>query len=47
MGGLLITPRKEDFLKLTPKKVTSIIQECAMSLDDEQEMIMKLKNARI
>lgn len=43
MGGLLITPREEDFQKLDAELARSIIQECGMSLDDELAMIMKFK----
>jgi len=46
MGGLLITPREEDFRKLTPEMAGMIIRECAMSLDDELEMIMNMKKVR-
>ncbi|MCR5312048.1 MAG: DUF4922 domain-containing protein [Bacteroidaceae bacterium] len=45
MGGLIITPREEDFRKITPSVAAAIIQECAMSLDDELEMIMKMKSS--
>lgn len=45
MGGLVITPREEDFRKLTPDMVADIIRECAMSLDEELEMIMTMKKA--
>ncbi len=31
MAGLIITPRHEDFCKLTPQKVVAILQECALS----------------
>lgn len=45
MGGLIITPREKDFKKLTPAMVVSIIRECAMSLDDELDMVMKMKGS--
>ena len=43
MGGMIITPRKEDFKRMNEKLAKSIIQECAMSLDNEFDMIMKFK----
>ncbi len=43
MGGLLITPREEDFRKMNMDTARDIIQECAMSLDDELAMILKFK----
>lgn len=45
MGGLVITPREGDFRKLTPDMTAAIIRECAMSLDEELEMIMTMKKA--
>ena len=39
MGGLLITPRKEDFDKITPEKAVSILRE--VSLTDEQFALVK------
>lgn len=44
MAGLIITPRKEDFTKITPEKAVNIIKETAISLDEETEFIMRLKN---
>ena len=43
MGGMIITPREEDFRKITPDVAGCIIRECAMSLDDELAMIMNMK----
>ena len=43
MGGLLITPREEDFKKLNAKLAVSILQEVAMSPDEEVKTIMRLK----
>ena len=34
MGGLIITPREEDFKALTAAEVADILRECAMSDDD-------------
>ena len=43
MGGLIITPRKEDYERMDGGMAKSIIQECAMSLDDELQMIINFK----
>ena len=43
MGGMVITPREEDFKKMDGELAESIIQECAYSLDDELSMIVKFK----
>ena len=43
MGGLIITPRKEDFEKMDGELAKSIIRECAMSQDEELEMIVNFK----
>ena len=43
MGGMVITPREEDFKKMDGELAKSIIQECAYSLDDELSMIVKFK----
>lgn len=47
MGGLIITPREEDFKKMSISLARDIIQECAMSLDEELEMVMKFKGGGI
>ena len=43
MAGLLITPRKEDFEKLTPEKAASILQECALSAAAFEQLKEQLK----
>lgn len=43
MAGMLITPRKEDFDRMTAEVAKSIIQECGISLDEELEAVMKFK----
>ena len=43
MGGMVITPREEDFKKMDGELAESIIRECAYSLDDELSMIVKFK----
>ncbi len=43
MGGLIVTPREEDFRKLTPEKAVAILREVAVSIDDEFELLNRLK----
>ena len=47
MGGMVITPREEDFKKMDGELAKSIIQECAYSLDDELSMIVKFKGGGV
>ena len=42
MGGLLITPREQDFLRLTPQKAASILQEVTMTYDQLQPVLDRL-----
>ena len=42
MCGLLITPRKEDFEKLTPEKAVSILKEVTISKEDIENIGHKL-----
>ncbi len=44
MGGLIVTPRKEDFDKIDSQTAAEIIREVGISLDDELLMIKKLKH---
>jgi glycosyltransferase involved in cell wall biosynthesis len=43
MAGLIITPREEDYRKLTPQMAADIIRECSHTLDSELEIILKIK----
>ena len=43
MGGMLITPRKEDFDRMNAEQAKTIIQECGITLDEELETVMKFK----
>lgn len=43
MAGLLITPREEDFRKMTASTVDDIIKECGISRDEELEIIKRFK----
>lgn len=39
MGGLLITPREEDFLRITPEQAAGILHEVALTEEDLQSII--------
>ena len=43
MAGLIITPRQEDFERLTPEKALSILSEVSLSKDEVRKVIDKLK----
>lgn len=43
MGGLLITPREEDFRKMTPTLAASILKECSLPDDRLEKVVLKLK----
>ena len=43
MAGLIITPRQEDFERLTPEKALAILNEVSLSKDQMQAVIEKLK----
>lgn len=47
MGGLLITPREEDYKSMTAEKAFSIIAECGISLDEETEIVKRFKSAKL
>lgn len=42
MCGLLITPRQEDFLRLTPQKASGILREVSMTSEELQPILSKL-----
>ena len=44
MAGLIITPRKEDFISLEESNIVSIIKECAISEQQQDDIIRQLKN---
>jgi len=44
MGGLIITPREEDFRKITPEKVLEIYREVSLTPEQMQEVMEKLKS---
>lgn len=46
MSGLIITPRGEDFRKLTEEKVLSLLQECGVSEEKMNAIIAKLKASK-
>ena len=46
MSGLIITPREEDFRKLTEESATAILQECGVSVDKMNSIVTKLKASK-
>lgn len=46
MSGLIITPREEDFRKLTEEKALSLLQECGVSEEKMNAIIAKLKASK-
>ncbi len=45
MGGLIITPREEDFRRLTAEKATAILQEMSLPADAVAETVRKIQAA--
>ena len=45
MGGLIITPREEDFRKLTPETAAGILREVTMTEEEIRPVIEKLTDA--
>ena len=46
MSGLIITPREEDFHKLTEESATTILQECGISTEKKNSIVTKLKTSK-
>lgn len=46
MSGFIITPREEDFRKLTEEKALSLLQECGVSEEKMNAIIAKLKASK-
>lgn len=46
MSGLIITPREDDFRKLTEEKALSLLQECGVSEEKMNAIIAKLKASK-
>lgn len=46
MSGLIITPREDDFRKLTEEKALSLLQECGVSEEKMNTIIAKLKASK-
>ena len=47
MAGLIITPRQEDFERLTPEKAMAILHEVSLSPEELQDVIARLKSGYI
>ena len=45
MAGLIITPRQEDFERLTPEQALAILSEVSLTKDELQQVISRLKTA--
>ncbi len=46
MSGLIITPREEDFRKLTEESASALLQECGVSMDKMNCIAAKLKASK-
>ena len=46
MSGLIITPREEDFHKLTEESATALLQECGISTEKMNSIVTKLKTSK-
>ena len=46
MSGLIITPREEDFHKLTEESATTVLQECGISTEKMNSIVTKLKTSK-
>ena len=46
MGGLIITPREQDFKALTPSVASEIIREVGISHDEEMQILKRLKGLK-
>jgi SpoIID/LytB domain protein len=47
MSGLFITPRREDFVRMTPEKVVEIMRECALSDTAFEALLLRLRQAQL
>ena len=47
MAGLIITPRREDFMKLTPAMATGILQECSMQREDFEQLKERIAQTKL
>ena len=45
MGGLIITPREEDYMKLTPETAAGILREVTMTEEELQPVIARLTDS--
>ena len=45
MGGLLITPRREDFDRITPERAVDILKECSLSAEAMTTLTERLRMA--
>ncbi|MBR5061340.1 MAG: DUF4922 domain-containing protein [Prevotella sp.] len=43
MSGLMITPRKEDFERMTPEIAEGILRECSLTTDEVEQVVERLR----
>ena len=43
MAGIIVTPRKEDFEKISTEDIRQILQEVGLPREDAQEIIKKYR----
>ena len=46
MGGLIITPREDDYLRLTPKQASLILSEVAITESEASQIVKRLHSKR-
>jgi SpoIID/LytB domain protein len=47
MGGLIITPREEDFRKLTSERMTAIYQEISLTADQMRQIVHRMQSKQV
>ncbi len=47
MAGLMITPRSEDFQRLTPERAVALLRECALDSDGMTRLVERLKMSAV
>ncbi|MBR1410507.1 MAG: DUF4922 domain-containing protein [Prevotella sp.] len=47
MAGLIVTPRKEDYERITPEVAYGILNEVSLSADEMQQVISRLKASQL
>ena len=47
MGGLIITPREQDFRRVTPELITAIYQELSLTNEQIQQVVERVQNKSV